>query len=386
MGTSLADLDHAVDEDLASQPPHGEADSGGTTGGASAGHGPVGSAPASAAPAATPAPAGSDAPAADLGVSSNWWQGLQSSVQNLTHAQPPAQPRSSAQQAVATARAVQGVVGSVMGALSVPGDMLNAGFANLTGPIAKILPSFPAATITMLYVGMPHTHSHPPSLVPPAPPIPMPSLGAVTLGTSVKVLINGMPAARCGDIGLAPTCCGLAPFFQIKTGSSNTFIGGNRAARMLDICQVCATADTRNKGTINAGAVMGAIGSAARGIQAVQKGMGYAAIAMDAVEAATEDDGAMQAAKAMGAAMAAAQMAADAAAAALSKAMGTDPAVISPRSMGAIVVGHPNVLIGGFPMVNIPNPAEMLLKRLARYKRTPPPKRPPGHCGKPECD
>jgi uncharacterized Zn-binding protein involved in type VI secretion len=238
----------------------------------------------------------------------------------------------------------------------------------------------------MLYVGLPHTHNHPPSLIPPAPPVPLPSLGAVMLGTSVKVLINGMPAARCGDIGLAPTCCGFTPFFQIKTGSSNTFIGGNRAARMLDICVACAAADKRNDAKIDAGKVMGAIGAAARGIQAVQKGMGYAAIAMDAAEAAVEDDAAMQTGKAMAAAMAAAQMAADAAAAALTNAMGKDPAGIPPRVLGAITAGHPNVLIGGFPMANIPNPAEMLLKRLARYKRTPPPKRKPGHCGKPDCD
>jgi uncharacterized Zn-binding protein involved in type VI secretion len=223
----------------------------------------------------------------------------------------------------------------------------------------------------MMYVGVPHTHSHPPSLIPPAPPVPLPSLGTVLLGTSVRVLINGMPAARCGDIGIAPTCCGFVPFFQIKTGSSNTFIGGNRAARVLDICQVCAKADER-KGTIDAGKVMGAIGAAARGVQAVQKGLGYAAIAMDAMEAATEDDAAMQSAKAMAAAMGAAQMAADKAAEALTKTMGTDPAVLPPRALGAIVLGHPNVLIGGFPMVNIPNPAELLLKRLARYKRKPP--------------
>jgi hypothetical protein len=76
----------------------------------------------------------------------------------------------------------------------------------------------------------------------------------------------------------------------------------------------------------------------------------------------------------MAAAMAAAQMAADAAAAALTNAMGKDPAGIPPRVLGAITAGHPNVLIGGFPMANIPNPAEMLLKRLSRYKRTPAPK------------
>ncbi len=330
-------------------------------------------------------PGAAPSPPADLGAAAGWWHGVQSSVQNLTHPTPPERPRSAAQEGVATARAVQGVVGSVVGALSVPGDMLNAGFANLSAPIAKALPAFPAATITMLYVGMPHTHSHPPSLIPPAPPVPLPSIGSVMLGTSVKVLINGMPAARCGDIGLAPTCCGFAPFFQIKTGSSSVFIGGNRAARMLDVCQVCATADARHSGTVSAGKVMGALGAAARGIQAVQKGVGYAAVVGDAAEAAVEDDAALGAAKAMAAAMGAAQLAADAAAAALSKTMGMDPAVVSPRSVGAITVGHPNVLIGGFPMVNIPNPAEMLLKRLARYKRTPPPKKRPGACPTGDC-
>jgi uncharacterized Zn-binding protein involved in type VI secretion len=187
------------------------------------------------------------------------------------------------------------------------------------------------------------------------------------LGTSVKVLINGMPAARCGDIGLAPTCCGFTPFFQIKTGSSNTFIGGNRAARMLDICVACASADKREAG-IDAGKIMGAIGAAARGVQTAQKAMAYVGIAMDAAEAATEDDAAMQSAKALAAAMGAAQLAADKAAEALTKTMGKDPAGLPPRVLGAITVGHPNVLIGGFPMINIPNPAELLLKRLARYK------------------
>jgi uncharacterized Zn-binding protein involved in type VI secretion len=207
----------------------------------------------------------------------------------------------------------------------------------------------------------------------------------VTLGTSVKVLINNMPAARCGDIGLAPTCGGFTPFFQIKTGSSSVFIGGTRAARMLDICRACGQADNRPS-TINAGKIMGAIGAVARGIQKVQGAMAYAAIAMDVAEAAVEDDAAMQTAKAMAAGMAAAQMAADAAAQALSKTMGKDPAGIPPMVIGAVTVGHPNVLIGGFPMVNIPNPAELLLKRLARYKRKPEPKRPPGHCGTPDCD
>jgi hypothetical protein len=31
-------------------------------------------------------------------------------------------------------------------------------------------------------------------------------------------------------------------------------------------------------------------------------------------------------------------------------------------------MGQPNVLIGGFPMINIPNPAQALLGKLARYR------------------
>ncbi len=404
MGSAVADLDNAVDQHLAVQPTppppaasgHPPATSGSPSSAApsSSGAAPISGASLPASPGGvpgSPAPAGGHgapappAPGLDLGVGSNWLQGLQSSVKNLVNPAPPAKPQSSAQQAVATARRVQAVVGGVLGGIGVVGDMINAGFANLTAPLAKVFPSLPAATITMMYVGVPHTHSHPPSLIPPAPPVPLPSLGTVLLGICVRVLINGMPAARCGDIGIAPTCCGLAPFFQIKTGSSNTFIGGNRAARLLDVCQVCAKADER-KDTIDAGKIMGAIGSVARGIQKAQSAMGYAAIAMDAAEAATEDDAAMQSAKAMAAAMAAAQMAADKAAQALSKTMGTDPAVLPPRALGAIVLGHPNVLIGWFPMVNIPNPADLLLKRLARYKRKPEPKKPPGPCGTPDCD
>ena len=64
--------------------------------------------------------------------------------------------------------------------------------------------------------------------------------------------------------------------------------------------------------------------------------------------------------------------------------MGKDPG-IPPASIGAVTIGHPNVLIGGFPMVNIPNPVDLILGRLARYRRKPPPPS-PGHCGTPDCD
>jgi hypothetical protein len=66
--------------------------------------------------------------------------------------------------------------------------------------------------------------------------------------------------------------------------------------------------------------------------------------------------------------------------------MGKDPAGIPPKVIGAITLGHPNVLIGGFPMINIPNPADLLLKRLARYKYKRPPKPdPPDGCSTGDC-
>lgn len=393
MPIDLAGLNQDVDRDLANR---NAAQAGGTApaGGAAGAGNAAAAAPAAPAP---PTPATQDPIGAALretgitgeaggGVAGRWWESTRKSMNDLFNPQPPATPQTAAQANVATFRRVQTAIGAVFGALSVPQDMLNVGFANLTAPIAAVFPSMPAATITMLYVGVPHAHSHPPSLIPPAPPVPLPSIGAVTLGTSVRVLINSMPAARCGDIGLAVTCGGLFPFFQIKTGSSNTFIGGNRAARLLDVCQVCSQADDRK---IDAGKFMAAVGAAARGAQAAIKyggmAVGALAIAADAAEAATEDDAAMQSAKALAAAMGAAQMAADIAAAALTKMMGKDPG-IPPASIGAVTLGHPNVLIGGFPMVNIPNPVDLILGRLARYRRKPPPPDTSnGNCGGPAC-
>jgi hypothetical protein len=48
--------------------------------------------------------------------------------------------------------------------------------------------------------------------------------------------------------------------------------------------------------------------------------------------------------------------------------MGKDPGT---PNMGAVVMGHPNVLIGGFPMINIPNPVNVLLGKLSRLKGKP---------------
>jgi uncharacterized Zn-binding protein involved in type VI secretion len=253
-----------------------------------------------------------------------------------------------------------------MGFLGSFQDALNVGFANLTAPLAAIWPSFPASTLTSLYVGSPHGHKHPPSYVP-APPtpgavIPLPSLGNVLVGNHLKTLIGSLPAARCGDIGIAPTCVGITPFFEIKTGSSNVFIGGKRAARMLDICRCCNTASPMSK----VDKVMAGLGIA----------VGALAIAADVSELVVVDSR-MQGAKALSATMNSAQMAADAAAMAVQNMMGKDEARIpGPGLMGlgpmpvygALVIGFPLVLIGGFPMVNIPDPVSLLLNKLAALR------------------
>jgi hypothetical protein len=59
-------------------------------------------------------------------------------------------------------RALQLTVGALMGALSVPQDLLDTGFADLTAPLAALMPPFPAATLLMPFLGSPHCHAHPP--------------------------------------------------------------------------------------------------------------------------------------------------------------------------------------------------------------------------------
>jgi hypothetical protein len=98
---------------------------------------------------------------------------------------------------------------------------------------------------------------------------------------------------------------------------------------------------------------------------------GLAGVVADAADAVVEDDAAMASARALAATMGAAQMAADAVAMALAQAMGKDPGI--PPSIGALMTGHPTVLIGGFPMIDIPNPVDMLLNRLGRFKAKSPP-------------
>jgi uncharacterized Zn-binding protein involved in type VI secretion len=320
-------------------------------------------------------------PNAMLGVGSKWADSVgqtRNAWANINAPATPGGPPPTAGQVAARAlRATQQTVGAIMGGLGLLKDALDVGFANLTAPLAAIFPSLPAATLMSPYMGTPHAHpAHPPSGPPPIPPTPLPSLGMVTLGVTPRVLINYLPAARVEDIGLAPTCCGIPPaWFKIKTGSSNVFIGGLRAARLMDVCVACK--NIPEAPSIQAGAVMGAIGKAAGVASQAMAVAGVVAgalgIAADIAEMAVEDDAAMASAKALSAAMASAQMAMDASKMAVEATMWKDPTLPPTGSIGAIIdPSHATVLIGGFPMINIPNPIDVLLNRLKRYKATPP--------------
>jgi uncharacterized Zn-binding protein involved in type VI secretion len=264
------------------------------------------------------------------------------------------------------AAAVQKVGGAVLGAVGAAAELINTGVAVLTNSISAVLPSFPAAQVTSFYLGVPHGHLHPPSLLPVSPiPIPLPTLGMISLGCSLQVLVGGMPAARVGDLGIAPTCGGFAPFFTVFLGSSKVFIGGTRAARATDMCTACtpSTAGVA-RGLAKAMAVAGkAVAMAGIAASAIEAGKGVAGAITAPSAAESQEAAASAAANAINAAMAAAQMAADAAATALSATMGTDPAV-PPGMIGFVTNGATNVLVAGMPMPNIPDPAQWLLKKL----------------------
>jgi uncharacterized Zn-binding protein involved in type VI secretion len=178
-------------------------------------------------------------------------------------------------------------------------------------------------------------------------------------GTSVQVLINGKPAARCGDLGLSPTCCGIPPIYQVFTGSSNVFIGGKRAARALDITYHCKPSGGGGEGlvalaletTMKAAMIAGLVAQ-------------FASIVGTAEEASDPmNSPAMSAAMGMSAGMMAAQMASDLVAMAMGALMGKDLPTVPPGTLGAILINtSPNVKIGGFPMPSWMAIAQGLLK------------------------
>ena len=329
-----------------------------------------------------------------------------------THPDEPAPPpdlkhaiAAGMQSADATSQAINSAAStaaSVTSALADPGAAAASALggaadekmSNLVSGLAAAIGEFPAATLTGMALGIPHAHvKHPPSGPPPIPPIPLPPLGPIMLGTNLTVLINNKPTARCGDYGLNPTCCGIVPplsaLFQIITGSSSVYIGGSRAARSgIDITMHCFNMPSP-KISIKLGKLAGIaskVGKAAGKVTAVAgkvaavagKVAGVAAkvsmatqIASSFADAEANDDAAMASAIGLSVAMMAAQAAADAAASAMTGMMGTDQPCIPPTGTpGMILVGSPNVMIGGFPLPSFSAIAQGLLKRVSGLKCT----------------
>jgi RHS repeat-associated protein len=226
-------------------------------------------------------------------------------------------------------------LGGVLGVINAPMMFIDAaasqGIAAIldaTG-LSALFPALPVATIGLsMHLGTPHTHVHPPSLVPPAPPIPLPSLGIAFLAGSASVLVGGVPALRAGDIGLGITCGSLAPPFEIMTGASGVYFAGARVARFgMDITFHCNPVSPMGAFAIGmgvAGVVAGAAGAAAQ----AAAGNSGAAIAQGI------------------------QAGLDAAAMAVSALRGKDPA--GPPGVG-VLLGPPmgNVMAGGPPIPNL---------------------------------
>jgi uncharacterized Zn-binding protein involved in type VI secretion len=248
-------------------------------------------------------------------------------------------------------------------AMSLPGEKLSEGFAMATAGIAKVWPTFPAATLLSPALGLPHGH------LPLG--IPLPVIGMVLLGCSVTVLINGLPAARSGDLGLNPTCLGVPlPGFEIFTGSSKVFIGGARAARMFDITKHCWPPAPRWSPKAGLATTLTKAGQAVmKGQQAIgYVGLGVQAlgVAADAVDSTKASDAAMAEAHSLAAKTGAGQLAMDVAAMVMGNLIGKNPCIGPPT--GAIMLGAPNVLIGGFP---VPNLMSMIGRKLASAELPP---------------
>lgn len=252
--------------------------------------------------------------------------------------------------AAGPASAVQGFVSSVVETAMAPVEALNLAVAKATLGALDFLPKMPAARLfgdLVLQFG--HTHPHPPTFG-----IPLPSIGPVLASGSWNVLINNLPAARNGDLGLSVWCGGYFPIFEIMTGSSHVFIGGARASRaLMDPTLHCLPDPFGGKWGIGkldvAMAVLG-VGMSALSLAAASEAEVAAEDKASDLQGTADAEAAAASAAAAGvaAATAGAQLAADVAATAMGLLMGKDPGIGFP--FGMIITGSPNVLIGGFPM------------------------------------
>ncbi|HET9957995.1 MAG TPA: DUF6531 domain-containing protein, partial [Polyangiaceae bacterium] len=226
-------------------------------------------------------------------------------------------------------------------AASIGASKLDKFLASKLG-IPTLFPALPVARIGIsMHMGTPHTHVHPPSTTPPAPPIPLPSFGVAFCSGSASVLVNGVPALRAGDVGIGLTCGSMAPPFEIMTGAAGVYFAGARVARLgMDITFHCNPSP--------------ATAAAAAKVAKPFMNVGKAAVAMGAAGAIAGGAGAidaMEKGNSAAAAVQAAQMALDAAALALSMLRGKDPA--GPPGVGVLIGSPPTVLAGGAPIPNI---------------------------------
>lgn len=122
----------------------------------------------------------------------------------------------------------------------------------LTAPLGAIpWGPFPAMRMNDIVIGAPHAHMPipiplPPFLFPRMTWLPQPGviLEVPYFSGAVSVMINGIPAARCGDMGItAPLCLGFMPAFEVFFGSANVWLEGARAARVLDPTRHCILFD-----------------------------------------------------------------------------------------------------------------------------------------------
>lgn len=258
--------------------------------------------------------------------------------------------------------AVAQYASGAMGMLGAIPDIVDTVMSQIPLPsIMEVVP-FPAATLISPHMGTPHGHLHPPSLVPPAPPMPLPSFGLPFAAGCASVLIGGVPALRCGDMGLGLTCVSAAPAFEVMTGSRNVFIGGSRAARLSDMtvhCNPIALAtvasvltDAANVGIGLANAMAHQSAAESHSASAEEASEQTADASSEAEAAALAADAAGMTAQAAGEAlagtMAALQAACDAANAALKAMIGTDIGVAP--GVGVVMMGSSTVLIAGAPM------------------------------------
>ena len=140
-----------------------------------------------------------------------------------------------------------GIARDLLGAVGVGFDALTELEQKLTAPLAAIpFPALPALRVTDAEIGLPHGHFHPPNLIPPfiPVPLPLPSIGMIVpipfFSGAETVSINGLAAARTGDMGVAVWCGSFFPLFEIFLGSAKVWVEGSRAGRVgVDITTHC---------------------------------------------------------------------------------------------------------------------------------------------------